>query len=73
MKKHEQTIKGHAESNVAIALDQSDEYGGLEDSFDAFCQNTLDSALEDNYSGQEAMDAQLWFIKLFNEQAGTEF
>ena len=73
MKKHEQTIREHAESNVAIALDQSDEYGGLNGSFDAFCQNTLDSALEDLYSGEEAMDAQNWFIKLFNEQAGTKF
>lgn len=71
--KHEQTIEGHVDSNVAVALDQVDAYGGREGAFNAFSQNTIDSVREDGYSGEDALDAAMWFAKKFNEQSGTQF
>jgi hypothetical protein len=70
MTKHEQTIESHVDSNVAVAIDQADEYGGLEGAFHSFSQNTMDSVLEDGYSGEEALDATMWFARKFNEKTG---
>jgi len=68
--KHEQTLEQHADGNVATAIDQSHEYGGLENAFHSFSQNTMDSALEDGYSDSESMDARTLFAKKFNEKTG---
>jgi len=73
MTKHEQTIENHVRANVTMAIDQQDEYGGLRAAFDSFCQNTADSVLADGYTGEEAMEAGLWFIAMFNQQVGAEF
>jgi hypothetical protein len=72
MKSHEQTIENHVKTNVAVAIDQSESYGGLENAFFAFLQNTTDSVLEDGYSAAEAMDASDWFVAEFRKQTGIE-
>lgn len=71
MTKHEQTIEGHVDSNVSMAIDQAHEYGGLVGAFDAFSQNTMDSVLEDGYSGEEAVNAGYWFRKKFSDATGV--
>lgn len=70
---HEDTIEGHADSNVSTAIDQANEYGGLRGAFDAFYQNTVDSAIEDGYTAEQAMDAGSWFATKFNQKTGEEF
>ncbi len=70
MSKHEQTMEEHVDCNVMVAIDQADEYGGLEGSRSAFLQNTVDSMLEDGYSADEAMEAGDWFFVKFNKKTG---
>lgn len=72
MAKFEQTIQSHVDGNVAMAIDQADEYGGLLAAFEAFRQNTIDSVIEDGYSACEAMDAGSWFVKKFQEATGVD-
>jgi hypothetical protein len=72
-KTHEEAIESHVDSNVLIAIDQSESYGGLRGAFDAFRQNTIDSCIEDGYDADEALDAGSLFCAKFNEAAGTEF
>ena len=73
MANHEQTIESHVDSNVTIAIDQADEYGGLRDSFDSFLQNTRDSVVEDGYSDDDAFDATFLFVAEFNKRTGCGF
>jgi len=70
---HEQTIREHAQGNVAGAIDQAHAYGGLKGAYDSYAQNTIDSVLEDGYSGEDAYDAAIWFTKLFAEKTGLTF
>jgi hypothetical protein len=70
---HERSIESHVDSNVAMAIDQADIYGGLEGAFFAFIQNTRDSAIEDGYTEDEAFAAGGWFCDKFNAKCGTEF
>jgi predicted alpha/beta superfamily hydrolase len=70
MTSHEQTIESHVDNNVATAIDQSSEYGGMEKAFFAFMQNTVDSCIEDGYTAQEAFDAGDWFCVKFNKKTG---
>lgn len=70
MKSHEDTIEDHVDSNVSMAIDQADEYGGLAGACDSFYQNTVDSALEDGYTAGEAMEAGEWFIVKFRKKTG---
>ena len=72
-KTHEETIESHVKSNVAMAIDQAAEYGGLRGALDAFYQNTVDSVIEDGYTGDEAMSAGAWFIASFNKETGASF
>lgn len=71
MKTHEQTIEQHVDGNVSTAIDQAHEYGGLTGAFHSFLQNTVDSVLEDGYSGEEAMEAGSWFVKKFQQITGV--
>ena len=71
MTKHEQTIESHVDGNVSMAIDQSSEYGGLIGACDSFYQNTMDSALEDGYTAEEAMEAGNWFIVKFRKKTGV--
>jgi hypothetical protein len=73
VKQHEETIESHAKSNALMAVDQAEDYGGLEEAFHAFRQNTVDSCLEDGYSGDEAMDASGHFCAMFKKITGVEF
>ena len=70
MAKHEETIESHVDSNVSMAIDQADEYGGLNGACDSFYQNTVDSVLEDGYTADEAMQAGDWFCVKFRKKAG---
>jgi hypothetical protein len=72
-KTHEETIESHVDSNVLIAIDQSESYGGLRGAFDAFRQNTIDSCIEDGYDADESLDAGSFFCVKFNKAAGTDF
>ena len=72
-KQHEETIESHAMSNVLMAIDQAEAYGGLEEAFHAHLQNTVDSCVEDGYSGDEAMDASGHFCEIFKQMTGVEF
>jgi len=65
---HEQTILEHVAGNVSMAIDQTYAYGGLVGACDAFAQNTIDSVLDDGYTGEDAMDAANGFSKLFQEK-----
>jgi hypothetical protein len=56
-----------------MAVDQAEDYGGLEEAFHAFRQNTVDSCLEDGYSGDEAMNASGHFCAMFKKITGVEF
>jgi hypothetical protein len=73
IKQHEETIESHAKSNALMAIDQAEDYGGIEGAFEAFRQNTVDSCLEDGYSGDEAMDASGHFCAMFKKITGVEF
>ena len=73
MKTHERTIEQHVDNNVATAIDQAHEYGGLEGAFYSFMQNTRDSAEEDGYTEEEAFDAGRWFCVKFNAATGMSF
>ena len=70
---HEETIESHVDSNVAFAIDQADDYGGLRGAFDSFRQNTIESCIADGYDADEAIDAGSWFCDKFNKAAGTDF
>ena len=69
---HEQTIEQHVRGNFDMAIDQAGEYGGLEGARDSFMQNTYDSVIEDGYTGDEALDAENWFITMFDEQTEAD-
>jgi hypothetical protein len=71
MAKHEQTIESHVDGNVAMAIDQAEAYGGLIEAFWSFCQNTVDSVLEDGYTEKEAMEAGDWFVVKFRNKTGV--
>ena len=66
--KHEQTIENHVDANVAMAIDQAEVYGGMEEAKAAFSQNVMDSVLDDGYTGQQALDAASWFERKITEQ-----
>lgn len=68
----EKSIESHVDSNVQMAIDQADEYGGLHGACISFHQNTVDSVLEDGYSADEAMDAGHWFITKFRDATGLD-
>lgn len=70
---HEETIESHVDSNVAFAIDQANDYGGLQGAFESFAQNTFDSCIADGYDPESALDAKNWFCIKFNEVAGTDF
>ena len=70
MTRHEQTIESHVDCNVSSAIEQSDEFGGMENAFFSFMQNTVDSCLEDGYSSQEAFEAGNFFCVKFNAVTG---
>ena len=72
MKRHEQSIEDHVKGNVSFAIDQANEYGGLQGSRDSFHQNTIDSVIEDGYTADEAWNAGLWFSSLFCKETGLE-
>lgn len=72
MAKHEQTPEQHVDTNVMVAIDQQDEYGGLRGARDSFYQNTVDSMLEDGYTGDQAMEAGAWFLTKFSQQTGLD-
>jgi hypothetical protein len=71
--KHRETIESHVGSNVAFAIDQADDYGGLQGAFESFAQNTFDSCMADGYDSESALDAKNWFCDKFNKAAGTDF
>jgi hypothetical protein len=70
---HKKTIESHVESNVSMAIDHADVFGGLRGAFDAFRQNTIDSCVEDGYDAETAFDAGAWFVAKFNKAAKTDF
>jgi hypothetical protein len=72
-KTHKETIESHVDSNVSIAIDQSESYGGLRGAFDSFRQNTIDSCIADGYGADESLDAGSCFCVKFNKAAGTDF
>lgn len=69
---HEQTVEEHVAMNVAIAIDQAVEYGGLENAFYSLLENTYDSCIEDGYSPEEAFDAKNLFCVEFSKATGLE-
>jgi hypothetical protein len=70
---HEYTIEEIVRGNVAMAIDQADEYGGLEGAFQSFNQNVADSLLEDGYDPGDVMTAQSLFTLEFKTQTGLEY
>jgi len=70
MTRHEETIESHVNSNVSAAIDRADEFGGMENAFFSFMQNTVDSCREDGYSPQEAFEAGNCFCVKFNAVTG---
>ena len=70
---HKETIESHVDSNVAFAIEQANDYGGLRGAFEAFAQNTFDSCVADGYDSESAFDAKNWFCDKFNRTAKTSF
>ena len=56
---HRFTIEQHVQANFAMAIDQADEYPTLDDAFDSYRINTVDSIREDGYSDEDA-DRGMW-------------
>lgn len=71
-KRYEETIESHVDSHVAGAIDQSEEYGGLEGAFHSYSQNVYDTLLEDGYTGKEAMEGRSLFAVKFMKATGLE-
>ena len=67
---HEQSIEEHVRGNLAMAIDQQEEYADSPgwNAFDAYSQNTCDSILEDGYSPDDAANGQDWFWTLAYNQ-----
>ena len=73
MAQHERTIEAHVKGNVVEAIDQADEFGGLENAFFSYLQNTTDSVIADGYTAEEAFDAGNWYCTMFTEKTGHSF
>jgi hypothetical protein len=67
-KKHSYTIQEHVNSNVELAIDQADAYGGLEQAFHSCLQNLSDSVLEDGY--EDTLGAIGLFCSEFQKKTG---
>ncbi len=66
------TIEQIVSSNVSMAIDQSEEYGGLEKAFQSFSQNVADTLIEEGYDASDVMRGRDWFSNEFKSQTGLE-
>ena len=60
-REHEQTVEEIAQCNFAMALDQADEYPTLDDAFDSYRTNAVDSIQADGYSAEDAERGMMIF------------